>query len=109
MPVSRENVAPELLAAVKQRLRITRDFSQGDVDLTGIIARGMAYLDDLTAVALDYDAEDKPRELLMEYCRYVNADALDEFVDNYLPELRRLQINAELGKYDTESEQEDGL
>lgn len=81
-----------LLAAVKNYLDITWDDPDGDTKLSGIIARGMRYLDKAAGAELDYTIEDKPRELLMDYCRYVRSNALDEFQRNYLHELLSLQI-----------------
>lgn len=81
-----------LLAAVKNYLDITWDDPDGDTKLSGIIARGMRYLDKAAGAELDYTIEDKPRELLMDYCRYVRSNALDEFQQNYLHELLSLQI-----------------
>lgn len=91
-----------LLDAVKNNLDITWDDSADDVKLTGIITRGMKYLDTAAGMVLDYTAEDKPRELLMEYCRYARSNALDEFQGNYLHELLTLQIQAEVGTYNPE-------
>lgn len=91
-----------LLDAVKNNLDITWDDPGGDTKLSGIIARGIKYLDTSAGMTLDYTAEDKPRELLMEYCRYARSNALDEFQTNYLHELLTLQIQAEVGAYDTE-------
>ncbi|MDF1495222.1 hypothetical protein [Caproiciproducens sp. CPB-2] len=91
-----------LLDAVKNNLDITWDDPGGDTKLSGIIARGIKYLDTSAGMVLDYTAEDKPRELLMEYCRYARSNALDEFQTNYLHELLTLQIQAEVGAYDTE-------
>ena len=81
-----------LLAAVKNYLDITWDDPDGDTKLSGIIARGIRYLDKAAGAELDYTIEDKPRELLMDYCRYVRSNALDEFQQNYLHELLSLQI-----------------
>ncbi|MVB11176.1 hypothetical protein CAFE_18840 [Caprobacter fermentans] len=91
-----------LLDAVKNNLDITWDDPGGDTKLSGIIMRGIKYLDTSAGMALDYTAEDKPRELLMEYCRYARSNALDEFQTNYLHELLTLQIQAEVGAYDPE-------
>ena len=71
-----------LLEAVRNYLDITWTDYAGDEKLSGIIARGMKYLDNADGSELDYTTEDKPRELLMDYCRYVRSNALDEFATN---------------------------
>jgi hypothetical protein len=88
-----------LLEAVRNYLDITWTDYAGDEKLSGIIARGMKYLDNAAGAELDYAEEDKPRELLMDYCRYVRSNALDEFQTNYLPELLSLQIRQEVARY----------
>jgi len=88
-----------LLRAVKNYLDITWDDPDGDEKLAGIIARGMQYLNKVAGAELDYMAEDKPRELLFDYCRYVRSNALDEFQTNYLHELLSLQIEQEVKAY----------
>lgn len=92
-----------LLASVKNHLDITWDDSAGDEKLSGIIARGIVYIDGVAGYAQDYTEENKARELLMEYCRYVRSNALDEFQDNYLSELLNLQIQQEVANYDPEA------
>ena len=89
-----------LLAAVKNYLDITWDDPDGDTKLSGIIMRGMRYLDKVAGAELDYSVEDKPRELLMDYCRYVRSNALDEFQRNYLHELLSLQIETAVNASD---------
>lgn len=91
-----------LLDAVKNYLDITWDDPAGEEKLSGIAARGMRYLDDVAGEELDYTAEDKPRELLFDYCRYVRSNALDEFQKNYLHELLSLQIAKEAARYAAE-------
>lgn len=88
-----------LLDAVKNYLDITWEDDAGDEKLSGIITRGIAYLDKVAGEALDYTVEDKPRELLMDYCRYARSNALSEFQDNYLHELLSLQIEKEVDAY----------
>lgn len=92
-------MTPELLEAVKNYLDITWIDAELDTKLTGIVSRGMKYLDGVAGIELDYAVEDKPRELLMDYCRYVRSNALDEFQTNYLPELLTLQIQKEVAAY----------
>jgi len=89
----------ELLQAVRNYLDITWKDDAGDVKLSGIISRGMKYIDNVAGVSLNYSAEDKPREILFDYCRYVRSNALNEFQDNYLHELLSLQISEEVKAY----------
>lgn len=89
----------ELLLAARDYLDITWDDPGGDDKLTGILSRGMAYLDSVAGCALDYGAQDKPRELLLEYARYVRSNALDEFARNYRHELLYLQNEKEAERY----------
>jgi hypothetical protein len=94
-----ETLPDGLLDAVRNYLDITWSDDAGDLKLTGIISRGMRYLDAAAGEALDYTAEDKPRELLMDYCRYVRSNALDEFAVNYLHEIISLQNAKEVARY----------
>ena len=92
-----------LLEEVKNYLDITWTDHAGDDKLSGIIARGMKYIDGAAGAILDYMVEDKPRELLFDYCRYVRSNALAEFQTNYLHELLSLQIRQEVADYETEN------
>ena len=89
-----------LLEAVRNYLDITWVDAAGDTKLTGIIERGMKYIDSLAGAVMDYSIEDKPRELLLDYCRYVRSNALNEFQNNYLHELLSLQISEEVKAYE---------
>jgi len=89
----------ELLEPVRNYLDVTWTDTETDVKLTGIIGRGMARLDNLAGVTLDYSIEDLPRALLMDYCFYARANALDEFEINYLPMLLSLQQREEVKAY----------
>lgn len=88
-----------LLNAVKNYLDITWDDIDEDAKLSGIIARGMAYINSAAGEDCDYTEEAKPRELLFDYCRYVRSNALSEFLGNYLPELMALQHQKEVERY----------
>lgn len=90
-----------LLVAVKNYLDITWEDPAGDEKLSGIIARGMKYINSVAGAELDYTVEDKPRELLFDYCRYVRSNALNEFKNNYLHELMSLQITQEVADYES--------
>ncbi len=97
------NLPDGLLKAVRNYLDITWEDYAGDVKLAGIIERGMKYLNNVAGGELDYSAEDKPRELLMDYCRYVRSNALNEFQTNYLHELLSLQNQKEVARYIAEN------
>ena len=88
-----------LLDAVRNYLDITWQDDAGDLKLSGIILRGMKYIDSVAGTELDYTVEDKPRELLFDYVRYVRSNALDEFAKNYQHELLTLQIQKEVEAY----------
>ena len=89
----------ELLEAVRNYLDITWIDTAGDEKLSGIISRGMAYINSIAGATMDYVIEGKARELLFDYCRYVRSNALDEYQTNYLHELLSLQISEEVKAY----------
>lgn len=89
-----------LLGAVKNYLDITWNDPAGDEKLSGIIARGIKYINSAVGAEMDYTLEEKPRELLFDYCRYVRSNALNEFQENYLHELLSLQIAQEVATYE---------
>lgn len=89
-----------LLDAVKNYLDMTwSGDTDGDTKLTGIISRGISYLDGTAGHVLDYTKEEKPREILFDYCRYVRSNALEQFQINYLPELLTLQHETQIKYY----------
>ena len=88
-----------LLEAVRNYLDITWIDVESDLKLTGIISRGIKYIDSLAGAAMDYTVEEKPRELLLDYCMYVRSNALSEFQQNYIHELLSLQISQEVKAY----------
>lgn len=92
-------MTPELLQAVRNYLDITWEDSETDTKLEGIMQRGIKYIDNVAGAELDYSIEDKPRELLFDYCRYVRSNALNEFAVNYQHELLSLQISKEVEAY----------
>lgn len=96
-------MTPGLLADVKNYLDVTWEDDAGDKKLSGIISRGIKYLNKVAGAELDYSVEDKSRELLFDYCRYARSNALDEFQTNYLHELLSLQISEEVKAYEAAS------
>lgn len=82
----------QILADVRNYLDITWADPDGDKKLSGFIARGMAFLDDISGDAQDYMAESSARQLLFDYVRYARSNALHEFRTNHLPDLLALQL-----------------
>lgn len=86
----------ELLNELKNRLRITWD--DEDAELSRIIERGKSYFVGLTGKAFAFSINDSETELLLERCRYVYNNAIDEFEVNFAHELKRLIMNVALEK-----------
>lgn len=82
-----------LLQDVKDYLHITWQDEKTDKNLTGMIKRGMARLTNIAGVsALDFNVEDFSRQLLLDYCRYANSQALEMFEINFSSELLSLHL-----------------
>lgn len=84
-----------LLADVRSYLQITWQDEKTDEKLTGIIKRGMARLQSIAGVPLDFTEEALPKTLLLDYCRYANSHALEMFEKNFASELMSLRIECQ--------------
>lgn len=89
-----------LLKDVRGYLDIAWEDASTDDKLTGIIKRGMKYIDKTAGSECDYTIDEKPKELLLDYCRYARSNALELFQQNYLHELLSLQIEKEVEAYE---------
>lgn len=65
-------------------------------NIKGYIARGRARLKAIAGHSLDFDAEEMPRALLFDYCRYANSQALEVFEKNFRSELLELSFSEEV-------------
>ena len=83
MAQGRHEIAPELLADVRNYLDITWEDEATDSKVRGFIASGMIYLDLKAGAVQDYDPDGLPRTLLMDYARYARDGALDVFENNF--------------------------
>ena len=99
------SLSKALLSSVKNYLGITWSDPGTDDRVSGIVSRSMAYLNDVAGTAQDYESEGLARELLFDRTRYVISNALDEFERNYVSELLRLQMQAEVPEDDSESDE----
>lgn len=92
---------PSILETVKNYLNIGWSDAVTDSNIEGYIARGKSRLNAIAGATLDYDVEGFPRQLLLDYCRYANSQALEMFEVNFQSELLSLNIQGCLGEYDT--------
>ena len=83
-----------LLEAIKAYLHITWEDANTETNLTGMINRGMARLQKIAGVSLDFALEDDARALLFDYVRYANSQALEVWETNFASELMALHINS---------------
>lgn len=82
-----------LLKDVKYNLHITWQNDITDSNILGYINRGMARLQDIAGVpSLDFIKEDLPKQLLIDYCRYANSQALEMFEKNFQSDLLTLHL-----------------
>lgn len=91
-----------LLDAIKSYLHITWQDPDTEKNLTGMINRGMARLQNIAGVSLDFSVEELPRALLFDYCRYANSHALEMFEKNFAAELMSLHIEGQIKAYTPE-------
>ena len=92
-----------LLDDIKLYLDVTWEDNATDRKLTGLIADGIAYLDDKRGAPGDYESPGYPRQLLKEYVRYARDAALDVFENNYQSLLLAMQHARMVGAYGLES------
>jgi len=83
-----------LLEAIKAYLHITWEDTNTEINITGMINRGMARLQTIAGVSLDFTIEDDARALLFDYVRYANSQALEVWETNFASELMALHINS---------------
>lgn len=82
-----------LIDDVKNYLDITWEMSTGENEkLSGIIERGKTYLSGKIGEC-DFESETMEKELLMNYCMYVRAGRLSDFMQNYKGEIISLQMD----------------
>lgn len=85
--------AETLLTKVRNFLDITWDDTELDIKITGIIGRGIAYIDRVAGRAQTYAENTPAMGLLLHYCLYEQSNQLSEFQRNYLHELNALQLD----------------
>lgn len=79
-----------MLDNVKNYLRITWD--DEDAEIVSLIERGKKYLCRHTGTSLDFEDDDLPKQLLLDYCRYARNNALEFFQGNFAQDLLTLSL-----------------
>lgn len=92
----------DLLSAARNYLDITWEDDALDTKLSGILERGKTYMDGIAGAKLDYSEGTKGRELLFEYLRYARSNSLQDFANDFLPELNALHADGEVDRFETE-------
>lgn len=82
-----------LLQDIKDYLHISWNDAKTDKNLSGMIKRGMSYLNKIAGMTLNFIEEDLPRQLLLDYVRYANSQALEVFNSNFQSELLELNLD----------------
>jgi len=81
-----------LLQTARNYLDITWDDPEGDIKLSGILQRGMEYLDGIAAKPLGYTEPGAAQGLLLNYCMYERSGTMHAFQRDYLHELLSLRL-----------------
>lgn len=85
-----------LLSDIKKYLHITWTDDDTDSNIRGYIRRGISRLERIAGGKLNFMAEELPRQLLFDYVRYANSQALEVFEKNFSSELLSLNLESSL-------------
>ena len=87
---------PTILEAVKTYLGLDGLGDEStDARINGYIERGKKRLQQYAGASLDFNAEGAARELLLDYCRYANSNALEVFEQNFTADITALNLNTQ--------------
>lgn len=79
-----------MLDEIKKYLKITWD--DEDTDILSSIERGKKYLSSKIGTSLNFEENDIPKQLLLNYCRYDRNNALEFFQENFAEEILFLSL-----------------
>lgn len=88
-----------LLIELKGRLIITWDDEATNQELERIIKRSQKYFIELCQEEFTFKEDSAERELLLERCRYIWNNALEDFEVNFSKELGRLILDTAVKQY----------
>jgi hypothetical protein len=63
-----------------------------DADVLALIERGKGYLSRKIGTVLDFEENDLPKQLLLDYCRYTVNNALEFFTENFAADILFLSL-----------------
>ena len=87
---------------IKNYLDITYSDDAIDNKLSGIIDRGISYLQRVAGASLDFCEENEARGLLFDYCRYARCNVLEDFETNFKSQLVSLRLCVEVENFGEE-------
>ena len=95
-----------ILKELKNALRITWDDEDSDSRLSGILERGKGILSSYAGRELAFDdSQPFEKQLLIELCRYIDNEALEDFKINYAAELLQLRAKYSVDESGEENEE----
>lgn len=80
-----------LLNEVKAYLKITWD--EEDIEINSLIKRGIGYLSNLAGTTPDFNEDGLPKQLLLDFCRYVRNNSFEYFQENFKSDLTMFIFN----------------
>lgn len=100
-------ITPEQQASLLAAIRLDQSITWTDADLdeklSGIIKRGIEYVNDCAGGEKNYMVEGQARSLLFDYCRYARSGALKDFWSDYMKEFGALRSETEVEAYVAET------
>lgn len=88
------NQTQSLLEQARNELNITWEDPEADQRILRHLADGMESLNQIAGGEQDYTAPGLGRQLLMTYCRYARAEALQNFPGDHIRDLKRFRLHA---------------
>lgn len=88
-----------MLDEVKEYLNISYDDPATDKNLASALVRGKEIINGYAGKEQDYEKEGLPKQLLLDYCRYVRSHAAEMFEINYRHDLIALRDMVEVQEY----------
>lgn len=82
-------IIDDLLIELKDKLQITWEDESTNRNLTKMLKRGMKYFNEF-GKEFKFEEDSTERELLLERCRYIWNNSLDDFETNFHAEISRL-------------------